>query len=197
MTVTSTERVRKWRRDNPAKALAILRSQQEREGDKIKERSRRWSQDNPERRKEIKAAYDDRRRHDIETWARHIVSSLKCRCAKKGITVALTAADVVAAIPADFHCPALGIPLIFGGRLSRNSPSIDRLVPALGYIPHNVRVISQRANAIKQDCTDPAELQRVAEYLARGLQALAEGAAQMRSSQYADAIKEVVEGSAA
>lgn len=34
-----------------------------------------------------------------------------------------------------------------------DSPSLDRLIPYLGYVKGNVRVISNRANIIKQDAT--------------------------------------------
>jgi hypothetical protein len=46
-------------------------------------------------------------------------------------------------------CPVLGIPLTVGPRRSANSPSLDRIVPARGYVPTNVRVISDRANRLK------------------------------------------------
>lgn len=170
MAMTSTERVRRWREKNPEKAQAILRRQQAKDGDKIRERARQWSQDNPERRKVIKAEYDDRRRHDHKTWARHIVRSLKCRCAKSGIPFDLSSEDILSLIPSDGLCPAIGIPIVFGGKLSRNSPSIDRVIPANGYVRGNVKIISYKANAMKQDCTDPAELRRLADYLERCLE---------------------------
>lgn len=47
------------------------------------------------------------------------------------------------------RCPVLGIPLISGGRRSQNSPSLDRIRPACGYIAGNIRVVSDRANRIK------------------------------------------------
>lgn len=31
-------------------------------------------------------------------------------------------------------CPALGIPLIVGGQRTANSPSLDRIIPSLGYV---------------------------------------------------------------
>jgi hypothetical protein len=41
-----------------------------------------------------------------------------------------------------------------GGQTRRdNQPSLDRVIPALGYVPGNVRVISFRANRLKQDAT--------------------------------------------
>lgn len=49
-------------------------------------------------------------------------------------------------------CPMLGIKLEFGfdkqgGNF--NSPSLDRIIPELGYTKGNVMVISKRANMIK------------------------------------------------
>lgn len=47
------------------------------------------------------------------------------------------------------ECPALGIPIRVGGPRSEGSPSLDRIVPELGYVPGNVRVISDKANRLK------------------------------------------------
>jgi hypothetical protein len=46
----------------------------------------------------------------------------------------------------------LGIPLERTGMNNRDSsPSLDCIVPSLGYIPSNIAVISYRANRIKND----------------------------------------------
>lgn len=51
-------------------------------------------------------------------------------------------------------CPVLGIPLKPGqGRPSDTSPTLDRVVPGLGYVPGNVVVVSYRANRFKSDAT--------------------------------------------
>lgn len=62
-------------------------------------------------------------------------------------------------------CPVLGIPLIFsrGGR-TNNTPSIDRKIPSIGYVKGNIRVISWRANRLKNDAT-LEELKKLVEYL--------------------------------
>ena len=108
-----------------------------------------------------KAAYpthatDDRRK-------RWIITRIKSKCKRQNIPFSLTAEDII--IPD--RCPVLGIPLVFG-RGARaptdNSPSVDRVIPSLGYIKGNVIVISQRANRIKNDATRE-ELVRVLEYL--------------------------------
>ena len=50
--------------------------------------------------------------------------------------------------------------------MTDNSPSLDRIVPELGYIPSNVVVISYKANAIKRNAT-PQEIRRVADFYER------------------------------
>ena len=44
--------------------------------------------------------------------------------------------------------------MIWGGdKRNRNSPSLDKIIPEKGYMIGNVAIISERANAIKQDAT--------------------------------------------
>src|SRR5689334_22546912 len=86
-----------------------------------------------------------------------ILSRSRRRAKLKGVPFSLSFLDIV--IPD--RCPILGIKLERGssGGLD-NSPSLDRVVPALGYVPGNVQVISNRANRIKSDST-PEELARI------------------------------------
>jgi hypothetical protein len=87
----------------------------------------------------------------------------KRRAAKIGVPFDLTTFDVQ--IPET--CPALGIPLrVSPGVLTDNSPSIDRLVPKLGYVPGNIHIISNRANRIKTDAMSE-ELRLVADWIDR------------------------------
>lgn len=79
-----------------------------------------------------------------------MLKAAKARAEKKHIKFDITPDDV--SIP-DI-CPLLGIPIIRGeGKASINSPSLDRIIPSLGYVRGNVWVISNRANTIKQDAT--------------------------------------------
>jgi hypothetical protein len=128
---------------------------------------------NPERVRATKNRYDARRRDDIRTWAFHMAGSIRGRSKKKSIPANITAADILAAIPSDRICPALGIPLIWGKSLSRNSPSIDRIIPHLGYVVGNIAVISHKANSIKQDALSSSELRRVADWMDSALNILA------------------------
>jgi hypothetical protein len=80
-----------------------------------------------------------------------LVMRAKQRAKQNGLPFDLTVADIV--IPT--HCPALGIPLIqrVGKGHTANSPSLDRVDPAKGYVRGNVVVISMLANRIKSDAT--------------------------------------------
>lgn len=64
-------------------------------------------------------------------------------------------------------CPVLGIPIDYfcpGGKRNENSASFDRIDSTLGYVKGNVRIMSWRANRIKNDGTAD-EHRRIAEYL--------------------------------
>ncbi len=87
-----------------------------------------------------------------------------------GVPFSITEADCI--VPA--VCPILGIPLFRGkgqNGFSDNSPSLDRIIPELGYVPGNVCVISYRANRIKSDASR-AELHAIADYIDRHTQVL-------------------------
>lgn len=76
----------------------------------------------------------------------------KARSRAKDVGVPCTIREVDIVIPE--ICPLLGMKLVVGvGRFGPNSPSLDRIIPHLGYVPGNVWVISQRANQIKNDAT--------------------------------------------
>lgn len=72
------------------------------------------------------------------------------RARKAGVPFSLTEDDIL--IPT--YCP------VFGCKLERKlgskgpgptSPSLDRIIPDLGYVPGNIVVVSYRANRAKGD----------------------------------------------
>jgi hypothetical protein len=92
---------------------------------------------------------------------KEIYRKAKARAKAKGILFTISPEDIV--IPS--RCPVFGIDLRFGGRQGiDHSPSLDRIVPANGYVRGNVAVISNRANAIKRDGT-AEEHRRIAEWM--------------------------------
>lgn len=77
-----------------------------------------------------------------------ILWAAKQRSKKLGLPFNLDKNDIV--VPE--FCPVLGIKLIvnLGGTTgSDNSPSIDRIIPELGYVKGNIEIISKKANTIK------------------------------------------------
>ena len=58
------------------------------------------------------------------------------------------------------YCPVFNVELSYG----KNNASIDRLIPEKGYIKSNCRIISHRANTIKNDAT-LEELKMIIKYL--------------------------------
>lgn len=79
-----------------------------------------------------------------------MLNNARQRAKRAGVPFDITADDIT--IPET--CPILRIPLKIAARLpTDNSPSLDRIVPELGYVRGNVAVISFRANAIKNSAS--------------------------------------------
>jgi hypothetical protein len=99
-----------------------------------------------------------------EIWLSRSLSAAKGRARKQGVPFALTR-KYMRTLMAD-TCPALGCPLVYNKRGGQvwNSATIDKINPALGYVPGNVAVISMRANRIKSNATAD-ELQAITTWL--------------------------------
>ncbi|RWZ83507.1 MAG: hypothetical protein EO766_17635 [Hydrotalea sp. AMD] len=106
---------------------------------------------------------------DPEKRKRWLLARIKSKCIQNNIPFNLTIDDLV--IPE--NCPILGIPLKFGvkgsdrfknkSKTPDDSPSVDRIIPELGYVKGNIVVVSFRANNLKSNAT-PDELQKIAEF---------------------------------
>lgn len=93
----------------------------------------------------------------------HLYAAAKLRARRKGLDFTLNLEDLVVAD----RCLAFGKPMQHAeGGPKDDSPSIDRLDPRKGYTKENVRVISYRANRIKNDAT-LEELKLLVAYLER------------------------------
>lgn len=118
-----------------------------------------WKQANSARYKAQRRSYF--RKYSLANLAYYLWNAAKGRAEKSGVPFLITPEDVK--IPE--KCPVLGIDLVRGkGRSAASSPSIDKIIPELGYIPANVIVISHRANQIKSNGT-PEEHRRIADWL--------------------------------
>tara|TARA_B110000879_G_scaffold47029_1_gene66215 strand:+ start:293 stop:988 length:696 start_codon:yes stop_codon:yes gene_type:complete len=92
------------------------------------------------------------------------MGNIKKRAKEQDIPIDIDAEYLLSIYPNPPICPIFGIELEMGrdkrGSI-KSSPSLDRIVPELGYVKGNVIFISGYANMIKQDAT-PEELMKVA-----------------------------------
>ncbi len=97
-------------------------------------------------------------------YKKKLIQAAKGRALRDGVPFGLILDDIT--IPA--VCPVLGIAFVVGeGGRAHGSPSLDRINPAKGYVPGNVRVISWLANWVKGSHTDPEIFEKVAAYIRR------------------------------
>lgn len=112
-----------------------------------KAREKYWEQKDGEKR--------DRTYHSswvsFTPWYR-LWASAKVRAKKKGVPFDISLDDVYALVEGTVVCPALGIPLKWdNNKMLDDSPTMDRIIPELGYVKGNIALISQRANRIKNN----------------------------------------------
>lgn len=112
---------------------------------------------------EVMKTYHDDHRDEIMEYHReygrnltrnrpeyNIFYRVKSRAKRHGISFNIELSDIT--IPE--FCPILGIKIICSGEKPRpDSPSIDRIIPSLGYVRGNIRIISNRANTLKSNAT--------------------------------------------
>lgn len=110
------------------------------------------------------------RRDGVEYWQ---AASIKQRCIKDSIPFGFATlskcADWIEQNTPEF-CPVLGTQLARGewrNGFRDCSPSVDRKIPALGYVPGNMQIMSQKANTMKNNAT-PDELRHFARWVLRG-----------------------------
>ncbi len=104
---------------------------------------------------------------EVLKWANRTASRLKSRARECGLAFNLTAADLVP-LWRD-HCPVFGFPLVPSSDDHGAWPTVDRMVPALGYTVGNVRIISDLANRSKNSLT-PGQLRLIADWMDRECQ---------------------------
>jgi hypothetical protein len=149
-----------WR--DPEKHRASTRAYKATHPEWARKSNREWvAKDratNPEKHASIRHFYRAR------NPARYLLNHARNRAKKLGVPFALTEQDIV--IPE--FCPVLGLRFEWGvgkrASQNRTSPSLDRIVPELGYVRGNVRIISNRANHIKNNGTG-SELTAIARYV--------------------------------
>jgi hypothetical protein len=146
------QKERDYRTKNPEKFKIKDRVQYAKHKDSNKENKKRWVKNN---------------------YAKVLLGAAKQRAKAKNIPFDIKADDIT--IPT--HCPVLGIRLRQnedGSKRPFDSPSLDRIIPSLGYVRTNIRVISLRANRIKHDAT-VEELEAVLLYVKQAVTTASQG----------------------
>ena len=132
------EEGRARRRTDPEKARAADRRRRESHKSELRAYWKAWDIANPKAR---------------------MVASAKQRAKRSGLPFDLSTDDFD--IPD--RCPALGIPLEKGGDNRWAWPSLDKIVPELGYTRSNVIVVSLLANSVKTLAT-PTQVLAVGQF---------------------------------
>lgn len=104
----------------------------------------KWVSDNLEK----VVASKKLRRQDVR---KSLLEAAQSRAKLKSLPIDITLEDII--VPD--VCPVLQIPLSKSktGRAADTSPSLDRIVPELGYVKGNIQVISNKANMMKNNAT--------------------------------------------
>jgi hypothetical protein len=99
-----------------------------------------------------------------------VLCNAKGRAKQECLPFDLTLEYLTKIWPADNLCPIMRTPLTEPTGPFRHgprpfSPSVDRIIPELGYVKGNIAIISLKANTLKNNCTDPAVFRRLADWL--------------------------------
>lgn len=97
----------------------------------------------------------------LSKWLRGVICHSKSRAKLKNIEHSITKEWILDNLPK--VCPVLGIELSFEDTRD-NSPSLDRFDNNKGYTTDNVRIISFRANVLKNNAT-LEELEAIVRYM--------------------------------
>ena len=99
-------------------------------------------------------------KRSFEALLKNTLRTARKRASDYGVPFDITLED----IEITTHCPILGTKFSWGSTIENDTPSLDRVVPKLGYVKGNVRVISMRANRLKNNATIE-EMEAILEYM--------------------------------
>lgn len=147
---------KQWVEDNHDKSLAKRRLYVKKNEEKIRTQRSAYNKANRPYFREMN------RKYNLENPERYLLYDAKKRAKQGSLPFNLVLEDIL--IPE--FCPVLGVKIERGcGSKRAESPSLDRLIPELGYVKGNVAVISFRANWVKGNAT-AEELFKIANWVA-------------------------------
>ena len=143
-----SEYSKKYRLENKEKLTEYGKKYYQENKEKIIERKREYRLENKEKINEQTKQY---RLENKEKW---MCNTSKVRAKQKNLPFNLSTEYLKEIWPEDNKCPALGITMKKGDFcVTDHSPTLDRIIPELGYIKGNVQVVSALANRIMSDAT--------------------------------------------
>lgn len=130
----------------------------------------RWRR-SPDGSRKVRQCYESRRQCRPEVG---LYYAARHRAKQHCLPFSISKEDIAGVWPKDGLCPVTRLPLRQNwdkavGGASPDSPTLDRIVPEMGYVPGNIAVISMRANRIKNGETDPKIIRMVADWLSKQL----------------------------
>lgn len=115
----------------------------------------------------VKNGYMGEEWTDEDGWFRirvnNTMSNRRKAAKEKGKTFDLTSEYLRSIFPKDNLCPIFKVPMVWGGNKD-NSPSLDCIIPDLGYVEENVAWISTRSNVMKH-VSNPLNLRKMADWI--------------------------------
>ena len=131
--------------------------------EKLSEYNKKYYQENKEKRTESYKKYYQENKEKINEQAKQyrlenkemwMCTASKVRAKQKNLPFNLSTEYLKEIWPEDNKCPALGIKMKKGDFcVTDHSPTLDRIIPELGYTKGNVQVVSALANRIMSDAT--------------------------------------------
>jgi len=138
------DKLKEYYEDNKGKIIERGKNYREKNKDRLKEQKKEYYEDNKDKIKEGRS-------NDIP---RYLYKNAKYRAKYKKIQFDITIEDVINVMPKDNICSLLNIKMKYNnGKVNYNSFTLDRIDPTKGYTPHNIQVISSKANTSKNDST--------------------------------------------
>lgn len=143
--------------ENPELCKGRVKQYREENKERVAARQKKWQEENKEHMAAYRRGYNeankDRRKVLNKKWHEENPEQAMLRYARirargRGRPCAIAEADIAILKV----CPVLGIRMYRDGPHD-HVPSLDEVIPGLGYVPGNIAVISQRANRWKSDMT--------------------------------------------
>lgn len=134
----SDKSAKEYRKDNP---------------EKVKKCFQKWKENNFSHMKEYQVNYyKEERKFRSDHWAETKIKEAKKRSDKKNIPFNIDVSDLS---PLPKFCSVFGIALDYSSGPDRRVwASVDRIIPKMGYVKGNIRIISNAANYAKLDGDD-------------------------------------------